>query len=98
VNAGSDGTAQNQVKCLLRGDVTDDGLPEGASLTVTWSKVDGPGVVTFVDSNAVATVAFFEHPGRYTLRLTATDGEKTASDEIIYDVVYQAPKKLRVTE
>ena len=42
-----------------RGRATDDGLPAGSTVAVTWSKQSGPGTVTFAAPSAVATTASF---------------------------------------
>jgi hypothetical protein len=39
---------------------------------LTWSKVSGPGIVTFSDANAGDTRARFSQTGSYQLRVTAT--------------------------
>ena len=49
-----------------------------AALTVAWTKVDGPGDVTFAAPAAVATEATFSAPGVYVLRLTADNGQLAA--------------------
>ena len=56
----------------------------GATLpaTAAWSKVSGPGEVTFGDASRVATTAAFDAPGAYVLRLTATADGRSASREI----------------
>jgi len=41
-------------------------------LKVAWSKVDGPGQVTFSDTRTGATTVAFSQPGIYVLALTAT--------------------------
>lgn len=58
---------------LLTGTVTDDGQPEPPMLTTLWSKVAGPGDVTFGDTAAIDTTASFSIPGIYQLQLTASD-------------------------
>ena len=67
----------------LAGTISDDGLPVGAAVSGTWSKVSGPGTVSFTDANAAATTATFSTPGTYVLRLTATDTVFSAQDECI---------------
>jgi len=62
--------------------VTDDGLPSYGTLTTTWTQVSGPGVATFTDASAVDTDATFTARGVYVLRLTASDGALSASDEM----------------
>src|SRR5262249_14140053 len=79
VNAGPDQTIKLPNNASLNGTVTDDGLPAGATVTITWSKVSGPGTVTFSNPNAASTTASFSQEGNYVLRLTASDTELTAS-------------------
>lgn len=69
--------------------VADEWLPSvGAPtiLTTTWSKVSGPGTVTFANSVATATTATFGSSGTYNLRLSATNGTISASDDLIVTV------------
>lgn len=63
----------------LTGAVTDDGLPEPATITTTWSKLSGPGDVSFADAAAIETIASFSLPGAYELQLTAEDGDLEGS-------------------
>src|SRR5215211_2468192 len=65
----------------LDGTVTDDGQPSSTPST-TWSKVSGPGTVTFASPGAVDTEAALPAPGPHVLRLTADDGALTASDDL----------------
>ena len=51
-------------------------------MSASWSKVSGPGTVTFADANVVDTTASFSTAGTYVLRLTAYDGALAASDEL----------------
>ncbi|HEU4834353.1 MAG TPA: fibro-slime domain-containing protein [Pyrinomonadaceae bacterium] len=83
VNAGTDRTAAWPGGGLeLQGTVVDDGLPVNGTLSGTWSKVSGPGNVTFADPHSVNTAVTFAQPGVYVLRLTATDSEFSASDDL----------------
>ncbi|MFT3831053.1 MAG: Ig-like domain-containing protein [Opitutaceae bacterium] len=66
-------------KAVLKGTVVDDGRPL-QTLAVTWAKISGPGTVTFDDTGAAGTRAFFSEAGAYILSLSAYDGENTASD------------------
>lgn len=86
VNAGLDQNIILPATVSLSGTATDDGLPAGSSLTISWSKVSGPGGVTFSNSGAVVTTASFSAAGQYLLRLTASDGSLSASDDIIISV------------
>jgi hypothetical protein len=85
VNAGSDQNITLPASATLDGTVTDDGLPT-ADVTTLWTKVSGPGDVTFAEDNAVDTTASFSAPGAYVLRLTANDGALATSDEIAITV------------
>jgi K319L-like, PKD domain len=72
VNAGPDQTITLPGSANLIGTVSDDGLPNPpGALTTTWSKVSGPGTVTFGNAAAVSTTASFSAAGNYVLRLTA---------------------------
>ncbi len=87
VNAGADKKVTLPSSVNLLGVASDDGLPAGSSLIVTWSKVSGPGVVTFVDNKAKITNASFSLPGNYVLRLSGTDGVLTDVDDVAVDVL-----------
>jgi RHS repeat-associated protein len=86
VNAGPDQAVTHPAAANLNGTITDDGLPRGATLLVTWSKLSGPGTVTFAAPNAASTTARFGAPGTYVLKLTASDTESAAHDEVIVTV------------
>jgi len=83
VNAGADQTITLPAMATLDGTVTDDGLPAPpGACTATWSVVSGPGTVDFGDANAVDTTATLSAVGTYVLRLTATDGALSNSDDV----------------
>lgn len=88
VNAGLDQTIVMPVSASLSGTVSDDGLPSG-SLSSSWSKVSGPGTVTFTDASSAITSATFSTDGGYVLRLTADDGSLSANDDVAITVVAQ---------
>ena len=69
----------------LSGSAIDAELPAG-SLTTAWSKVSGPGTVTFANAAAAATDATFSMQGAYVLRLTASDGMLSGSDTVTVTV------------
>ncbi|MBY5162749.1 Ig-like domain-containing protein [Salsipaludibacter albus] len=85
VVASADATFLGQT-ADLSGHVADDGLP-GGPLDATWSKVAGPGTVTFVDPNALDTTATFSQSGTYQLQLSVDDGELVGSDLAPVEVV-----------
>jgi len=87
VNAGSNQTVVLPAQAVLKGVVTDDGLPAPPNLTFQWSKVSGPGTVIFGNAALTNTTASFSAPGVYTLRLTGSDGELSASDTVDIRVV-----------
>jgi hypothetical protein len=47
------------------------------SITYNWSKVSGPGTVTFSRQNYSVTDISFSATGNYTLRINASDGESS---------------------
>jgi hypothetical protein len=84
VDAGEDAVVTSPSALSLRGTVEDDG-PE-ARLAVAWTKVRGPGELACDDAAAPVTQCTFSRLGAYTLRLFATDGEHSASDEVVVEV------------
>jgi hypothetical protein len=83
VNAGADQDVDDLVSLVgtVTGTANDpDAGPD--ALTYAWSKVSGPGTVTFDDATALSTEFTLSLPGTYVLRLTVTDGEATVSDDI----------------
>lgn len=56
--------------------------------TVTWSQVSGPagGTATFANANTANTSVTFSADGAYILRITASDGLLTATDEVTIHV------------
>jgi uncharacterized protein YjiK len=96
VGAGPDQTIAPDT-ANLDGTVSDDGLPNPpGTVTSAWSKVSGPGTVTFGNANAVDTTAAFSEAGTYVLRLTADDSALSASDEVT--VTVQAPASVQAVD
>jgi len=62
----------------------DDGIPQ--PLSYSWTQVAGAGTATFLASNAAATPATFSSTGVYVVRVTASDGQFSASDQITVNV------------
>ena len=76
VNAGPDVTVTMSSGWFSSALVVDDGLPNPpGKLTLLWTKISGPGEVTFADPAAMNTTASFSVPGVYVLELAATDVE-----------------------
>src|SRR6266480_512019 len=86
VDAGADLSVTLPATATLNGTVTDDGLPSGSTLTITWSKISGPGTVTFSNANAASTTASFPEAGTYVLRLRASGGAFPVSDDLTVTV------------
>jgi hypothetical protein len=82
-NAGPDLQGLYSAVFNLNGAANDDGLPiPPGVLTITWSKVSGPGLVAFTNPAVAVTTVTVSSSGIYTLRLTAYDGEKTVTDDM----------------
>lgn len=82
-SAGPDLALATLGPVLLDGSVTDDGLPNPPGVfNATWNILSGPGSVAFENVNAPKTSATFSQGGTYQLRLSVTDGELTASDDL----------------
>jgi hypothetical protein len=87
VGGGMDQTIDIAQFAPLNGAVSDDGLPiPPGLLTNGWSKVSGPGAVTFENGVATRTKAGFTQAGVYTLRLTAGDGAFTRAADVTVTV------------
>ncbi len=80
-NAGPNQTITLPATAALDGAASDDGLP-ASFLTTTWSRVSGPGTVTFGNAAALSTTASFSAAGTYVLRLTANDGALADTDNV----------------
>lgn len=75
----------------LDGAITDDGLPNPPGATTSmWSKVSGPGDVTFDNASDADTTASFSTNGTYVLALTVSDGFHVVLNTVTI-VVNEAP-------
>lgn len=87
VSAGNDQSIASGSVANLDGMVSDDGLPNPPStVTTIWTKISGPGTVTFGNAGAVDTTVTFSDEGIYTLRLTADDSALSTSDDAVVTV------------
>ncbi len=82
VSAGYNQTIVLPALATLNGTVSDDGFPAPSTITTSWSKVSGPGTVSFGNANSVVTTASFSAEGDYVLRLTASDGARSSSSDV----------------
>lgn len=93
VNAGLDQTITLPNSVSLLGQATDDGLPT-STLTHQWSKISGPGTVSFSSPASLSTTATFSVSGSYVLKLSSSDSAATGYDTLSVTVnvpVNQAP-------
>ena len=98
VSAGQDREVNQQplpVTVQLEGSVTDD--RPSASVTTQWRQVNGPGGVAIANANAARTTASFDKKGRYSMRLSADDGELFASADVML-VIDRAPTIAAATD
>ncbi len=65
VKAGVDRVVILAAKTYLTGELTGTMAKEGDAATVAWSKVSGPGTVTFAAASAPVTTATFSATGDY---------------------------------
>ncbi|MEK7556158.1 MAG: peptidoglycan-binding protein [Patescibacteria group bacterium] len=65
---------------------TDDGRPFN-TLTIAWSKADGPGTVTFSNTRTANITAQFSETGIYHIMATVSDGVLSASDTVAIDII-----------
>jgi RHS repeat-associated protein len=71
--------------------VTDDGLPIGGALTVSWEKISGPGDVGFQNQTLTSVSVGFSQAGTYVLRIAATDTQFTVEKNITVAVTGTPP-------
>jgi hypothetical protein len=87
VSAGSGQTITLPNTASLTGSASDDGLPNPpAALTYTWSKLSGPGTVTFSATGSLSTIASFSQSGSYILQLAASDSDRTGTGAVTITV------------
>lgn len=69
------------------GSATLDGTISGSVTTSSWTKVSGPGSVSFASASSVDTTATFSLPGVYELMLTASNDSNTENASVTLEVV-----------
>lgn len=98
VEAGVDRVAVLGSETFLMGEVRAFGGPDSQP-SCQWTKQAGPGEVNFADPTAAETTASFSQPGMYTLELTATHHDLSASSTLQVLVKPAAPEhSLRMVE
>jgi hypothetical protein len=82
----------------LVGAAVDDGLPAGAPLNLAWSQSGGPSPVVFSPATGMgsrlASTATFDEPGSYQLRLVASDGQLSDTNEVTLEVEGQSSSNM----
>jgi|GEM_PF-769441 len=68
--------------------------PDTENVTVQWSKLSGPGSVTFSDTAVLNPVVRFSTKGTYTLQMQVSDGDSTVNDTITVHVRDHADDKM----
>jgi hypothetical protein len=88
MKAGLDQSITLPAIANLSGTASVNGVPNPLPLPLTtvWSKVSGPGTVTFANAAALVTTASFSVAGTYTLRLTGTYNGLTGADDVVVTV------------
>jgi hypothetical protein len=86
VNAGADRSITLPGNTTLSATVSDDGQPTPPTLTLNWTRVSGPGTVTFSAPTNATTTASFSAAGIYVLRLTVSDGALSRTDDVTVTV------------
>src|SRR5262245_1819391 len=74
-----------------RGAATPAPEPAGPPPSAKWSKVSGPGTVTFADPAAAVTTATFSQTGDYVLKVVADNGSAKAESTLAVKVELPPP-------
>ena len=92
VTAGVDRVVVLGGQTYLTGELKTLGQRDG-TITVTWSKVSGPGEVAFAAADAPVTTATFPAAGDYVLKLTASQGPLSNASTLAVKVTPPPPGK-----
>jgi hypothetical protein len=69
--------------------ISDDGRP--AAVTNLWSKISGPGSVTFANAATTNTTATCSLPGIYQLRIVASDSALSVTNDVWVNIWSNSP-------
>ena len=87
VDAGANQAITLPASATLRGTVTTVSASGTAvAASVAWSRISGPGTVTFRSPSALATTASFSAAGSYQLQLAASYGGQWYTDTVTVQV------------
>jgi uncharacterized repeat protein (TIGR02543 family) len=82
VDVGPDlGVAVGEAATIVAQGV-DDGIPEPATLGISWQQIAGPAASSIANPGAASTPVSFPEPGTYVLEATASDGALSGSDSL----------------
>ena len=87
VDAGPDQSVTTRQADLL-GSVTDDSLPTGAVVSLTWTQVGGPAPTSILSPSNGATRVLFSVPGDYTFAFSASDSVLSGADDVRVHVTF----------
>jgi len=84
VNAGDNQiiTGPAPYGTAFHGDIINDNLPPGDTLTMDWTQIDGPTTATLNPPDSLNPLVSDLAPGVYTFRLTAHDNAYEPYDEV----------------
>lgn len=82
--SGGSALANRNNNLVLAATASDDGKPDGSTVSVAWSQVSGPAgqTASFGSSTAASTPVTFPADGNYVLRFTASDGAAASSADV----------------
>jgi len=66
----------------LVGQATDDGIPVGSTVSISWSVISGPSGASILNSDTLSPTLVNASAGRYRIQLTVDDGILSSSDAI----------------
>ena len=93
-SAGDDIVTLVDTEFQLAGSFADDELPAPSNISIAWSQLSGPGVVSFSDATVLTPMVSIDASGTYELEIIVSDGDKTASDVLIVTVADPADNAL----
>ena len=89
-SAGPDLIVQPGFSAVLNGDIVYGPFPSN-TVSFAWTKISGPGTVTFTAPSGLDTDAAFSLPGVYVLRLAATEsGASTSVNDTVQIIATEA--------
>ena len=94
VAAGNDEVLWAGDVVTLTGLAVDDGMPQPAAISYSWSVLSGPGNVSFSATDIPGPDVSFDAAGTYELQLEVSDGDKASTDTLTVVIADPADNKL----